>query len=298
MPKKTSCLITPLEHLEIYGVPILNDIERRECFTLTSKETKALKNYKNCDNAVYFLISLIYFKLKRTLVSFRYQDATLARQHIMTRYFSKFRAPRSLPKSHATITRIENSVLQLCDYQRFSAEKSKLIKRELQRLAPSMPKQRELFKALLDILSKHRIAIPAASTIQDVVSGVWNKEHNRIINAYGRYASKEHRKIILSLLDKAESLHEIISIRQDMKGFRTHELNKEIEKHSRIYPIFSIAKIILPKLKLPGLAIEYYASLIHYYTGARLKQLNPYSAQFYLICYCFTRKDCSLFKLP
>lgn len=87
-----------LEHLEIYSVPILNDIEHRECFTLTSKEKKALKNHKNCDNAVYFLISLIYFKLKKALVSFRYHDVALERQHIMARYVSKFRAPRSLQK--------------------------------------------------------------------------------------------------------------------------------------------------------------------------------------------------------
>ena len=47
--------------------------------------------------------------------------------------------------------------------------------------------------------------------------------------------------------------------------------------------------MVLPKLQLPIVTIDYYATLINYYYAARLKQINQHTAQLYLLCYCYTR---------
>lgn len=289
MPNKNTLLLNPTERLDIYGIPALNDAERREYFTFNEQETKKMNSFQAIEDTVYFAVCLAFFKIKQTLVNFNYRDITSERQHVMERYFPNQPFPKSLPKNYNKIARIENKVLELCHAQRFTGDMVNTIKEELLALAPRHPRQRQLCKALLNLFVTHRVSIPAYTTIQTIISHVWNKENNRVTQAYLRYTHKNERDIVLSLLDKTDNLHRIVSIKQSMKGFNTTELNNEIEKHHQIKPIFDIAKNIIPRLGLPTTTINYYATLIHYYNGPRLKQLHTYTIQLYLLCYSFTR---------
>jgi len=284
-----SRLLNASELIEIYGMSIFNDVERRECFTFNDQETKALHSFKSTEDAVYFALSLVFFKFKKTLVEFSYRETTAERQHIMERYFNNRFSPKSLPSDYNRISRIENKVLELCGYQRFTGDVANNIKKELMDQAAHHPRQRQLCKALLRLCAKHRAAIPAYSTVQTIVSATWNDEMDRVTASYLRYTRKPQRDMILALLNKTDHLHNIISIKKEMKGFNTTELDKEMGKHEELHPIFTVAKEVLPKLKLPMTTISYYTYLIHYYNGPRLKQINPLTTQLYLLCYCFTR---------
>jgi TnpA family transposase len=289
MPNTNSRLLSSTELLDIYGIPVLNDLERQEFFTFNEAETKILKEFKDLKDAVYFSIFLVFFKSKRTLVDFNYQDVTAERQHVMNRYFPNQPSPRAFPASYSKI-RIENTVLTLCHYQRFTADVEQKIKDELHESAIHYPRQHQLCKELLNSLVKHRIAIPGYTTLQDIVSNVWNAENKRLVQSYLRYTNKSQRKAILSLLDKTDDhYHRVLSIKKDMKGFNTHELWRELEKNGILKPLFDIAKVVLPQLGLPPTTVNYYAHLIHYYDGPGLKQLNPHTAGLYLLCYIFTR---------
>lgn len=290
MANKDTNLLNATELLDIYGVPILNNAECREYFTLTDNEIKILKSFKEINNSVHFAICLVFFKIKKTLINFNYQDVTNERRHVMERYFPNAAIPKSIVKDKNTIARIENKVLDVCNYTRFSGTVVVKIESELRKLAPNYPRQRQLCKSLLDLFIKHKVSIPGYTTIQNMVSRISNLENGRIIQAFSRHTNKYEREIILSLLTKSDTgQHNIISIRKDMRGFNTEELNKEIENHVLVQPVFEIAKKLIPKLNLPTSTINYYSSLINYYTAPRLKQINHLLAQIYLLCYCFTR---------
>ncbi|OJX14388.1 MAG: hypothetical protein BGO77_02745 [Caedibacter sp. 37-49] len=128
MPNKDSRLLSQTELLDIYGTPILSDTERQKYFTFNDEEIKVLKSFKDTKEAVYFAICLVFFKIKQTLVDFNYQDVTAERQHIMERYFPQSSHPRSHPHYRNKI-RVENKVLALCGYQRFTREISTKITR-------------------------------------------------------------------------------------------------------------------------------------------------------------------------
>ncbi|WP_032114041.1 Tn3 family transposase [Candidatus Paracaedibacter symbiosus] len=288
MANKIPRLLAPAELLDIYGIPLLGDIERQEYFTFNEEESKALKDFKGTKEAVYFAICLVFFKIKQTLVDFNYQNVTTERQHVMERYFPQSLSPRALPSVYNKI-RAQNKVLALCGYQRFTREIGSKIKNELHKSAVSHPRQRQLCKELLNSLVKNRIAIPGYTTLQDIISSVWNYEKKRIVQSYLRYTNKNQRKTIFSLLYKTDEHYRIISIKQDMKGFNTHDLWKELSKHTQLKEIFNIAKTVLPQLGLPTTTIAYYANLINYYDGPSLKKLNPHAIGLYLLCYTFTR---------
>ncbi|WP_423064040.1 DUF4158 domain-containing protein [Candidiatus Paracoxiella cheracis] len=289
MANTTTTLLTTEERRALYDSPVLNDPERTEYFTFNNDEVKTRNSFKKLDDAIYFAISLAFFKLKYTLVNFRYRDVTLERQHVMQRYFSNQPTPRSFSNNKDVIARIENKVLETVGFSRFRGQKSETIIAILQKQAPLYPRQRQLCKALLNLLIKENIAIPALTTIQDCVTRIWNNEHFRIIKAYYRYTNKVQRELVLSLLNKTDEKNCIVSIRKDMKQFNTTDIHKELDKHEQLKAVFFIAKVVLPKLNLPAATIDYYASLINYYNGARLKQLNSDTIHLYLLCYSYSR---------
>jgi hypothetical protein len=85
-----------------------------------------------------------------------------------------------------------------------------------------------------------------------------------------------------------------MSIKQDMKGFNAKELWREVAKQENLSPIFTIARSVLPQIGLPTATISYYASLVQYYNGPGLKQLNQNIVGLYLLCYSFTRYQAAI----
>lgn len=260
MANKETNLLNATELMDIYGVPILGEAECREYFTLSDNEIKVLKSFKTVNNSVYFAICLVFFKIKKTLVNFDYRDITNQRRHVIDRFFPNAATPKNIIKDKNTIARIENKVLDLCNYTRFSGPVTIKIENDLQKLAPNYPRQRQLCKTLLDLFIKHKICIPGYTTIQNMVSKISNRENDRIAKLYYRYTNKSERDTILTLLAKSDTgQHNIISIRQDMRGFNTTELNKEIKNHLILQPIFEVTNRLIPKLSLPSSTVNYNA---------------------------------------
>lgn len=72
-----------------------------------------------------------------------------------------------------------------------------------------------------------------------------------------------------------------------MQSFATNQLIITVDRLKLLALPFAVAKKVIPYLKLPKNTLYYYASLVDYYKGARLKQLQPDSAGLYLLCYVF-----------
>ena len=174
MANSHSTLLTTEERRILYEVPVLNDIERNEYFTFTHDEIAKLHRFNQIDHAVYFAISLAFFKIKYTLVNFSYQAVTLERQHVMQRYFPNQASLSSFPNDKNVIVRIENKVLDTVSFSRFRQATANKIISILQDQASSYPRQRQLCKTFLNLLIKEKIAIPALTTVQDCVSQIWN----------------------------------------------------------------------------------------------------------------------------
>jgi hypothetical protein len=175
MPHSQTNLLSPTELRDLYGIPILNEIEQQVYFTFDTTEMNILNRFVNIKEAVYFAITLIFFKLKHTIISFRYQDVTAERQHVMKRYFPGQNSPKSMPNK-STKHYIDLKIIELCHYKRFNKSVINIVRQDLQAFAPYAPRQRQLLKKLLHILAKHHITIPGHTTLQDIVSHTWNQE--------------------------------------------------------------------------------------------------------------------------
>ena len=214
-----SNLLNPSERYDIYGIPILNEKEYPKYFTLNKSERLLLETFTNTKEAIYFLISLAFFKIKKTFVDFNYHAVTNERRYLMRQYFPNQTIPKSLPAKYIQ-SQIKNKTLNLLGYQRFTGQIKNIICNELQMNACSHPRQRQLCKEFLNAFVKHNVAIPGYTVLQDIVSDTWNYENQRIIKAYKRYSEKLQKLSVLSLLEKTDNLHHIISIRKALADIK------------------------------------------------------------------------------
>ena len=144
-------LLSPTELKDLYGVPILNDAERLAYFTFDQAELNILMNFKDVKDSVYFAVALVFFKLKHTFISFKYNNVVSEYKHVMHNYFFEQPIPKNMP-TESTKKRIQLSISALCQVQRFSGEIVQTIKSELQEIATYAPRQRQLIKELLRLL--------------------------------------------------------------------------------------------------------------------------------------------------
>ena len=283
-------LLTPAEHRDLYSIPVLDDHERQHYFTLTEQEQKTLRQFMDVKDAIYFAISLTFFKLKQTFISFQFTDVNAECQHVLHRYFPDETFSKVMP-TESTKKRIHLKIMDLCQAKRLSGSTLITIQDELHALAPFSPRQRQLLKGALRLLKRHNVIIPGHTTLQNLVSQVWNREQKRILTAYQRHTTKQQRDLLLSLLDQPtdEKEHSIVGLKTDLKTFKTHALWDELAKHTQLKSIFTIAKEVIQALNLPYTTCAYYASLVEYYDRSQMKRLNTQSMGLYLLCYTFLR---------
>ena len=91
------------------------------------------------------------------------------------------------------------------------------------------------------------------------------------------------------LLVREDTLSELAALRQDAKNFRYRMMAAERQKRATLAPMHHAAKKLLPLLGISQQNIDYYASLIHYYTIFDLRRMKPGQSHLYLLCYTWQR---------
>ena len=154
---------------------------------------------------------------------------------------------------------------------------------------------------------------PGYTTLQAIVSNVLNAERKRlgtIIHDSLTEADKSGLQKLLFEKD-TETLSGLADLKQDAKDFKPRMISAERDKLISIKPLYLLAKSLLPKLKLSQQNLQYYASLVDYYTVYDLrKKLKSDQTYLYLVCYihqrylklddnlmdafCFQLKECEL----
>lgn len=142
---------------------------------------------------------------------------------------------------------------------------------------------RHLFDSIIEYLSKHKIAIPAYSTLQKIISQVINQKQARLNNTINAVVSNELRQAILSLFCDDAELN-LSQLRQSAKNFTKIELDKELAVYHYLQPWIVEINAVLQEIALSQKNLQYFAERVDYY-GAKLKRHSEESQQLYLLCY-------------
>lgn len=141
-------------------------------FTLSPDELASIKHY-DANASIYFIIKLTLFKLRRTFIEISETNMQKWILHLQKRYFpSTIGQAVYFPLHARTQLRIENKILELCRHQRCRGQVLTHLKKRLSHVAARYPRQRALCKTAIDICRFEKIALPALSTLENIVSTI------------------------------------------------------------------------------------------------------------------------------
>lgn len=184
--------------------------------------------------------------------------------------------------------RIYERVLSLKEYKLWNAkEHEALLIEHLSTSAKSWMNTRALFDAAIEYLSIQQIVIPGYSTLQKIISRVFNRELDNFVEQINDLISKELDLVLMGFIGN-EGPMTIKQLRQSAKNFTATELEKELTVHRHIHASMPEVQQLLDSLNLSLKNQNHFAERVDYY-GAKLRRQAPGRQRLYLLCYLHYR---------
>ena len=141
---------------------------------------------------------------------------------------------------------------------------------------------RYLFDSAVEYLSVNRIAIPAYTILQNLISSVIQLERIKIEETIHGLLSPRLSKALTDLID-GNSIVKLNSLWQSAKSFTAPELHKEIRIHQYFSPHLKEVSEIVKSLMLSPKNQQHFASMIIYYRS-KIKRFSQKTQFLYLLC--------------
>ena len=274
----------------IYGFPRFTEQERTHFFTLTPEEKIVFDQLDHVHSKLHFVLQLGYFKAKHLLFSFSLQDVRRDVKYNMARYFSKQKTPKILP-SHNIIAKNNEKILTLLDFRTFSKQTQSLVKNKAEKLTRQLNKPIIIFQEILLYLEQSRIMFPQYTTLQDLLGQSIMAEEKRLCTLVAKGFTPKTARLLekLFMIKDDKNNYDLTALKRYPKNFNFKNIQTELEKHKKYYPLYKFAKKFLPTLEISRQNIIYYASLVDHYQVQSLNRFSPEKRQLYLICYAYHR---------
>jgi TnpA family transposase len=143
---------------------------------------------------------------------------------------------------------------------------------------------RYIFDECIHYLSRNKITVPKYSTLQLIVSTAISITKSKLFGVIK--ASKEKNLVdFIDSLVNDDSGFRLKHIRRSAKDFTPKEFRKELTSMSHLKAHIDDIDALLITLGLSTNNIDYYASLVDYYTITKLKRFDKSPRTLYLLCY-------------
>ena len=217
-------ILTKSEVQEFYRPPTFTVNDQRFFFALDDREQGVCKKVRQRRSRCMLTLLLGYFKAKPVVLTPRYHQVKADLKYISQDIIS---GPGFTP---FTLTqrekdRLYSRIFELTGYQGWSANThiSPLLD-YLNDQAQAWLTPRHLFDSAIEYLSKHKIAIPAYSTLQKIIGQVTNQEQVRLNNIINSAVSNELQQAISDLFCDGSELN-LAQLRQSAKNFTKRASN-------------------------------------------------------------------------
>jgi len=281
-------ILTDSEQSNLYDPPVLTIEEQRFFFTLNDKEQLETPKFQSRKLHCMFIVLFGYFKVKPVVLNPGYHQI---KQDLKYVYQSVLPGPgfRPFNLSQKENERIYQRIFRLQRYHRWRNKKHQAgLFNYLSEQAKAWLDPRALFDESIGYLSNQKIAIPAYSTLQKIISQVTNHEQNHLITQINGLFSEQLEQALIDLVNKNDSSLTLRQLRTSARNFTGTELEKELAVHDHIKPWMEEINQGLSKLSLSQKNQQHFSEQVDYY-GAKLKRQAVGNQCLYLLCYLQTR---------
>jgi len=282
-------ILSEAEKTALYGIPHFDDFQRLEFFAMSDAERSFALGRKSFLAQVYCLLQIGYFKAKQAFFQFTLDNVPQEDVHfLLQRYFpGQELAHAPLHTSEYYVQR--NKIVAMFDYRMCSDDDLPILRGKAKLLARTDVTPTFLLAELMVFLIGQRIVRPGYSTLQTIIRDALTAERERLEQLVDAALTTETRHLLAQLLVSEKTLSDLAALKQDAKNFRHKQMEQERQKRRTLFPLYAIAKILLPRLNISQQNIAYYASLANFYTVYDLRRLKPGQTNLYLLCYAWQR---------
>ena len=281
--KRLSILSTS-EITEIYSVPRFTINQKKHFFSLNANEEGAMKRLRTIHNRVFFVLLLGYFKAKPINVEFKLTEVQSDIDFILSAHFTNKKLPRKTLTKQIK-SRLYTLVCQLVGYRLFDTGHNNKLETHAKKIAAVCVDPRYVFDEYIDFLAVHSVALPSYSTIQKIVSAALSTEKLRTESFINANLPGHLKDQINYFINPDESVSILTSLKTLPKDITHKEISKEIDTFNTLKEIYPEATKLLSELSLSEKNIEYYASLVDFYTITKLRRFKWETTALYILSF-------------
>ncbi|HEB26710.1 MAG TPA: Tn3 family transposase [Porticoccus sp.] len=250
-------------------------------------ETVEIDSIVDRYHKIYFVLLLGYFKVKPVVLNFTFSEVKDDFHFVAAELFpEKAFKPRNFPPRQRT--RLYLKVVGLLGYSRFSDSAKLKLQSKAAQIAKLSIEPRYILDECIQFLSHNKITIPKYSTLQRVVIAAITATNLRIFDTINEHMPGSLSRYFSELFSD-DSEFQLKHIRRSAKDFTPKEVRKELIGMSHIKPHIDNIDTLLITLGLSPHNIEYYASLVDYYTITKLRRFDKNTRILYLLCFLQVR---------
>jgi len=282
-------VLSPEERHALYGRPDFGELQRAEYFAFSPAERTAAEQRRGHAARIVFMLQLGYFKAKRAFFDLPADDIpTDDVAWLAAHYFPGATvAPGPVTAYERYAQRRE--IMRLTGYRLWSAPDQEAAMTAAAGFARRDVTPSFILMELLVWLNTRRIVRPGYTTLQTIIANVLTNERERLETIVMNGLADEENSVLRGLLARDDTLSGLAVLRQDARNFGYRMMAAEREKHALLAPVHRAAGRLMPSFAVSRQNIEYYASLVHYYTIFDLRRMRPGQACLYLLCYGWLR---------
>ena len=288
---KQLTILSEAEQAALYQSPDFDDEQRLNYLNLTPEELTLIRSRANLSAQVHCAIQIGYFKAKHLFFRLHWDEMHEDTDFIMQEYFPG-QIFHSVPITKHQYYAQCHLIASHFGYQLWSKKFESLLYDQAKQILRRDVSPQFIVIELLGFLREKKIMRPGYTSLQVIVSNALNAERKRLGAIIHESLTEADKSSLKELLfdKKTETLSGLADLKQDAKDFKSRIITAEREKLISIKSLYLLSKSLLPKLKLSQQNVQYYASLVDYYTVYDLrKKLKSDQTYLYLLCYIWQR---------
>ncbi len=282
-------MLSQAERLALYGLPDFDEFQRAEYFAFADAERAVAERRKGPTEQLHCMLQIGYFKAKNAFFALSAQAVPAEDlSFLVERYFPGnpvVLKPVTAYEQYAQRTEIA----KLFGYRLWSGTDQPALVETAALLARRDVTPTFVLIEVLAFLNARKIVRPGYTTLQTIIGDALTAERRRIEQLIENGLDTDTNAALQNLLVREDKLSELAALKQDAKNFGYRMMAAERQKRATLAPLHHAAKSLLPSLGISQQNVEYYASLVHYYTIYDLRRMRPGQSHLYLLCYAWHR---------
>lgn len=286
--KERLTILSESEWQALYALPDFHDDQRLGYFAFDRYEFSLALLQPSPQAKIYCALQLAYFKAKQAFFVFSWHEVDRDTAFVLKNLFPELAfIPKPITKYQHYAQR--DAIIELYGFRLWSKDFAQEVLSMALQLAKQDITPRFIVSKILAYLADRKIVRPSYRTLQDLVSQAITTQRTHLRRVIREELDNDSRAIIQKLLTKEEDLSGLAALKEDAKNFSFKIMRQERQKLATLKSVYLAAKRIVPKLGIAQQNVDYYASLVNFYTIYDLGRFDINQTYLYLLCYIFKR---------